>query len=269
MIHKYICPASPMTCPVYKNAITAMQICIDDIRSWMEHDKLTSREMWTQRDQFSNHQLPLADDHLIALQHEQHLSNYPDSECSKGPLRNRHPSPLIDVGDLVYLHSDRNKSRARDRYLVVAIDPPFCDIKKFIGSQLRSSSYRPKLTECFKVPSDLADPLYAPWQCRGQDSDDEDDPDNHTSPPPSLPDIPDAISASAQHLSITPSCVTPPAPAFRADCIMEDTAAQPSCPEDPSLEKALVSADPDPPGLRRSSRTRRRPARFEDYDTEL
>ena len=133
MIHKYICPASPMTCPVYKNAITAMQICIDDIRSWMEHDKLTSREIGTQRDQFSNQQLPLGDDHLIALQHEQHLSNYPDSECSKGPLRHKHPTPLIDVGDLVYLYSDRNKFRARDRYLVLAIDPPFCDIKKFIG----------------------------------------------------------------------------------------------------------------------------------------
>ena len=50
---------------------------------------------------------------------------------------------------------------------------------------------------------------------------------------------------------------------------MDDTAAQPSCPEDRSLEKTVVSADPDPAGLRRSSRTRRRPARFKDYDTEL
>ena len=57
----------------------------------------------------------------------------PHSECSIAPLRNRHPTPLIDVGDLVYLDSDRNKSRARDRYFVVAIDPPFFDIKKFIG----------------------------------------------------------------------------------------------------------------------------------------
>ena len=116
---------------------------------------LSSREMWTQRDQFSNQQLPLADDHLIALQHEQRLSNHPDSERSKAPLHNRRPTPVIDVGDLVYLHSDRNKSRARDRYLVVAIDLPFCDIKKFIGSQLRSSSYRVKLTG-------LADPLHPP-----------------------------------------------------------------------------------------------------------
>ena len=69
----------------------------------------------------------------------------------------------------------------------------------------------------------------------------------------------------AQHFPF----VTPPVPAFPADRIMEDTAAQPSCTEDPSLEKAVVSADPDPPGVWRSSRTRRRPARFEDYDTEL
>ena len=230
---------------------------------------LSSREMWTQRDQFSNQQLPLADDQLIALQHEQRLSNHPHSERSKAPLHKRRPTALIDVGDLVYLHSDWNKSRARDRYLVVAIDPPFCDIKKFIGSQLRSSSYRVRLTECFKVPSDLADPLHAPRPCRGHDSDDEDDPDTTPHSPPSLPDIPDAISVSAQHLSNSPRCVTPPAPVFPADRIMDDTAAQPSCPEDPSLEKAVVSADLDPPSLRRSSRTRRRPARFEDYDTEL
>ena len=90
---------------------------------------LSLREMWTQPDQFSNQQLPLADDHLIALQHEQHLSNHPPSERSKAPLNNRRPAHLIVVGDLVYLHSDRYKSQACDRYLIVAIDPPFCDIK--------------------------------------------------------------------------------------------------------------------------------------------
>ena len=71
---------------------------------------LSSHEMCTQRDQFSNQQLPLADDHLIAYQHEQLLSNHPHSERAKAPLQQRRPTPLIDVGDLVYLHSDRNKS---------------------------------------------------------------------------------------------------------------------------------------------------------------
>ena len=77
------------------------------------------------------------------------------------------------------------------------------------------------------------------------------------------------LSLLQPSIYLTLLAVTSPAPASPADRIMDDTAAQPSCPEDPSLEKAVVSADPDPPGLRRSSRTRRRPARFEDYDTEL
>ena len=137
---------------------------------------LSSREMWTQQDQFSNKQLPLADDHLVSLQHEQRRSNHPHSEGSKAPIQQRRPTPLVDVGDLVYLHSNRNKSRAPDRYLVVTIDPPFCDIKKFIGSQLRSSSYHVKISECFKVPSDLSDPLRVSLPHHGNNSDDEDDP---------------------------------------------------------------------------------------------
>ena len=69
---------------------------------------LSSREMWTQRDQFSNQQLPLADDHLIALQHEQRLSKHPHSESSKAPLHNRRPTPLIDGGDLASVPSFRS-----------------------------------------------------------------------------------------------------------------------------------------------------------------
>ena len=93
----------------------AVSVATSALHSRIRSRGLSSREMCTQRDQFSNQQLTLADDHLIALQHEQRLSNHPHSEHSKDPLHNRRPTSLIDVGDLVYLHSDRNKSRARDR----------------------------------------------------------------------------------------------------------------------------------------------------------
>ena len=163
---------------------------------------LSSRGMWTERYQVSNKELPFADDHLIALQNEQRLPNHAHSERSKAPLHNRCPSRLIGVGDIIYLHSDRNKSGTRDRYFVVAIDALFCAIKNVIGSQLRSSSYHVKLAECFKIPSDLADPSRIPRPCSGNDSDDGDHPDTtpHLSPP--LPDIPNAISAFAQHLTL-------------------------------------------------------------------
>ncbi|XP_066019216.1 uncharacterized protein [Pocillopora verrucosa] len=230
---------------------------------------LSSREMWTQRDQFSNKQLPLADDHIISLQHEQRLSNHPLSERSKAPGQSRRPTPLIDIGDLVYLHSDLNKSRARDRYLVVAIDPPFCNIKKFIGSQLRSSSYHVKLSECFKVPSDLGDPFRASPTLRKHysDSDDEDGPTTTTHPPPSLPAIPEAIAASTHPPVVNPQSYSP-APASPVDHTMDDVATQSPCPHPSPVEYAAASAVPSPPALRRSSRTRRPPSRFADYDSE-
>ena len=66
----------------------------------------------------------------------------------------RPSSPKTAVGDLVYLYSDCNKTRARERYLVVEIGGAFCNVKNFVGSQLRAS-YRVKMTECYRVPSQL------------------------------------------------------------------------------------------------------------------
>ena len=59
--------------------------------------------------------------------------------------------PTIQVGDLVYIVSDRSKSQARDCYLVTSIDNNWCYIRKFSGSQLRASSYKVKLSECYLI----------------------------------------------------------------------------------------------------------------------
>ena len=48
---------------------------------------LSSREMWTQRDQFTNDQIPLEDNNLILTQHKQRLKNHPHSEQSKAPTQ--------------------------------------------------------------------------------------------------------------------------------------------------------------------------------------
>ena len=104
----------------------ALTIATTALNSRIRSRGLSSREMWSQRDQFSNAQISLPDDVLITTQHKQRLKNHPYSECSKAPQPHTHnrATVQIDVGDLVYLHSDMNKSRAQDRYLVVAIDPP-------------------------------------------------------------------------------------------------------------------------------------------------
>ena len=50
----------------------------------------------------------------------------------RGPRRL--PAPGLQVGDFLYVKSDRDKSRARDRYIIVSIDGEWRFIKKFSGS---------------------------------------------------------------------------------------------------------------------------------------
>ncbi|KAJ8349524.1 hypothetical protein SKAU_G00246540 [Synaphobranchus kaupii] len=230
---------------------------------------LSSREMWTQRDQFSNVQVPLGDGDLVATQNRQRLANHPHSEHSKAPRAHRRPDPALGVGDLVYLHSDRNKSRARDRYLVVSVDPPFYNIRKFVGSQLRTASYRVRLSDCFKVPSDVSDEQCSPGPCLSDCSEDEDllpedgdlPPSSH--PPPLPPAIPAAISAPVVvdvHLgaaSCPPICSVVPSEAGQVSgCV--DVGRHTS----PDLPEIAPSACQGP---RRSSRHRRPPTYLRDF----
>lgn len=228
---------------------------------------LSSREMWTQRDQFTNAQIPLGDDSLLATQHQQRLQNHPFSERSKAPLSLTRSDPPIAIGDLVYLHTDRNKSRARDRYLVVSIEPPFCNIKKFIGTQLRNSSYRVKISECFKVPVELCTVSH---QDRRSTTDDLDDavPSFEPNPPPSPPVIPDAISAPPQpsnlgHFEANPP-MRPEAPAIQP--FFAEAPAQEDPDEDASTSKETTPSSHAP---RRSSRVKHRPLHLRDFVTDF
>ena len=66
-------------------------------------------------------------------------------------------SQHIDVGDIVYLYAERNKTRSRCRYIAVSTDGSWHNISKFIGNQLRATSYRVKRAECYKVVADTPD----------------------------------------------------------------------------------------------------------------
>lgn len=63
----------------------------------------------------------------------------------------------LDVGaklvTWVYLYCDRNKSKTRDRYIVVSCDGDWQHINKFSGSQLRRTDYRVKDSDCDLVPA--------------------------------------------------------------------------------------------------------------------
>ncbi|KAK3742099.1 hypothetical protein QZH41_007659 [Actinostola sp. cb2023] len=172
-----------------------LAIATASLNSRIRSRGLSAREMWTQRDQFSNSQIPLNDQDLITKQNQQRLANHPHSETSKAPVAPPRTTTRVETGDLVYLYSDRNKSRARDRYLIVSVDGKFCNVRKFVGSQLRSTSYRVKTSDCYKVPTELLDIPRHPRPVRYDDSSaDEEEPLTFNQSPPSPPNIPDAIS---------------------------------------------------------------------------
>ena len=67
---------------------------------------LSAREMWYQRDQFNNAQIPIQDTDLIASQHTLRKANHEYSEKAKAPLGAMPHRPDIKVGDLIYLKED-------------------------------------------------------------------------------------------------------------------------------------------------------------------
>ena len=135
--------------------ITAMKLAVVTARlnSRIRSRGLSSREMWIQRNQFTNEQLPVSDRELIESQHRAREINHRHSERSKSKGV---PMPMtchFEPGDLVYLVADKSKLHARERYLVTSTDEEWCIVKKFNGPRLRNTSYKVKCSECMLIPS--------------------------------------------------------------------------------------------------------------------
>lgn len=129
-----------------------LTLALANLNSRIRSRGLSAREMFTQRDQFTNKQINLADYELIMTQHKDRFTNHPFSEKSKAPSGKLPKCESVEVGDLVFLYCDRNKNTSRDRYLVTSTDGNWCNIRKLVGSQLRNATYRVKKSECYKVP---------------------------------------------------------------------------------------------------------------------
>ena len=126
------------------------------LNSCIRFTGLSARELWTQRSQFTNEQIPLFDREVIKTKYALRESNHFSSAFSKWRGGRLLQEQSLRVGDLVYLYCDRNKSKARSRYMVVSMDREWCYIKKVSGRQFRSNSYKIKKTECYCVPCDIS-----------------------------------------------------------------------------------------------------------------
>ena len=229
---------------------------------------LSSREMWMQRDQWTNEQIPIDDYNIITQQHNSRTTNHRPSERSKYPKGKSATNHLINVGDIVYLYSDKDKTSARKRYLVVSTDKPWCHIKKFTGGQLRSASYKVKYTECYKVPARAKDPPAI------EDSESEEE-DYHTQVSPDNRARDEGKPEEPDPEPVTNDIVGPEIPAQ----LIEPGETQPALQEEQNVEREeeTVHQQPEPPEapvensnstnkFRRSTRTKSTPKWLRDYE---
>ena len=222
-------------------SLSTLAIATSSLNSRIRLQGLSSRELWTQRDQFTHCQLPMHDQQVIQKQYDNRLNNH---ECSKNSKGGKDPQvPAIIVGDLVYLYADKDKSLARNRYIVVSVDNPWCTIRKFVGNQLRNNGYKVLITECYSVYSPKQQdrsitPKYS------SDEEEVDHPTNNVIPriiPPELTDPPTCFQLYPDHTTTS-------------------TVSNDFEPETPIL------SDVNEPS-RRSTRSRKLPTYLQDYET--
>lgn len=161
---------------------------------------LSARELWTQRDQISGEQLPIDDRQIVLCQHWARIQNHQPSSKSKSGGRHQVTSE-ISPGDLVYLKQERDKCKARDKYMVVSVLDQQCKLRKFIRSQFRAKIYDVKLTDCYPVLPTTLDGHRGRIRGLDQDTEEEDIPFQQQLP-----------SHALQDAAILPPLPLPPPP---------------------------------------------------------
>ena len=126
----------------------------------IRNTKMSARELLTTRDQNTGTKLLVDDGKLASEQLSKQEANHPSSAKSKVPGGYPAAEVVPWPGALVTIKKDKNKNRARERYLVVKIDDigSQCWIKKF-ENQLRQETYLVKNTEIELCPNQLKPPV--------------------------------------------------------------------------------------------------------------
>ena len=114
---------------------------------------MSAQEMWTQRDQVSGEQLPIADRDLIIHQYSTRNKNHPYSQKAKSHGKPPYPTTKVKVGSLVFVHTDRSKLQARQRYLVTQVNDNKVKLRRFADKLLGAKEYDSNLQEIYLVPS--------------------------------------------------------------------------------------------------------------------
>ena len=110
--------------------------------------------------------------HLSEEQAQQRVTNQQASAKFKARGKPPAENASVEVGSLVYIKSEGEKHKARERYLVTEVNNDSCTLQKFVKSQLRSQKYSLKLSEVYPVRPEQ---IVLPGRIRDLDGDREDE----------------------------------------------------------------------------------------------
>ena len=144
---------------------------IQNLNCRLRGEGVSAREIWTKRDQYSGGQIPIDDLLLIKAKEVKKQKSHVPSATFKARGKRSFTLVPLERGDLVYINSDRDKTHARERYIVTEVNDGTCNVQKFTGSQLRARTYTVNRADITTV---------APWRfvnTGGSDAESEDSDD--------------------------------------------------------------------------------------------
>ena len=125
------------------------------LNSSIRYTGRSAKELWLSRDQLSGCNITLDDHNISDKQLLQREASHPSS--SKYASRNGPPAsiPNLEVGDMVFVKSDRSKSKARDSYFVLWLDDNklMATIQKFPMSHFKHHPISVQYQNLYKVSS--------------------------------------------------------------------------------------------------------------------
>lgn len=256
------CPEGGKLTPV------SLAFAVNQLNSRIRNRGLSAWEILLKRDQSSMEALDLSDSSLSQSQRNIREKNQQSSAKSKARGGDVAVPLMVDPGCLVYLKSDGDKTKARDRYIVTSVNGDFCTIQN-ITKSLRNTKYCVKRAEVFPVLPTTH--IRDDWS-RGldvqNDEAEEDEPTisdvSHANFDPAPTQLP-VIDDVSEELPVSVN-----SPLTSGDPTSDDSANQPIQPplEHTSTEEVAQEEAPPEECLREGVRPRSKrhmPKRYEDY----
>ena len=214
---------------------TVLSIATSNLNMRIRNRGLSAWEIIHQRDQFDGTQLPFLDQDLANQQERIRERNRKSSSKHKskgGPPAKR---AEIDIGSLVYIKREGDKTKSKEKYIVTNVRDDMCQVQKFVKDQLRSRRYDVLLTEIVPISSDM---LYDDrrFPVRGLEEDVSDDEPQDR-----------------------------PHETFQQDQVLQNCSFDINPQEESVLDDHYLQQRSPSPIRRRSSRMKKVPTRFKDY----